>query len=212
MGSDGPQPPRNMLPARTRSSSRLRALPAELERRPPSSAGSVCERRRRTRPRASSGGSRGARCRLHHHPRVPCRQTWRPVEAGSTSPRKPMVAAAGPSADQDRDWTDGCWWSPSRQPLAGPCRGAVIAKAASQGAPQRRDGLAGLGAEYDRDGARTRPSGGGFCSMQGAHIINTVTDIAGQEIPRSPPGWRTTTEPSTSGRDHRPARIEPSSR
>ena len=51
-------------------------------------------------------------------------------------------------------------------------------------APQRRrPGLAGLGRELGRDvAAGSGLSGGGFLFDTGAHMLNTVTDIAGEDV------------------------------
>ena len=43
-------------------------------------------------------------------------------------------------------------------------------------------------------------SGGGFLFDTGAHMLNTVADLAGEDFTRSRPGSRTTARRSTSGR------------
>ena len=68
--------------------------------------------------------------------------------------------------------------------------------------------LAGLADAHERDVAPgPRDVGGGFLFDTGAHMLNTVADIAAPTSSRSPRGWSTTAARSTSGRSSSPGSL-----
>ena len=85
---------------------------------------------------------------------------------------------------------------------AGPRRGADDRRAARSGRILNVDAVVWQDWAVNTAGTwRQDPalSGGGFLFDTGAHMLNTVADLAGEESPRSPPGSRTTAARSTSG-------------